>query len=134
MLALTRAVPPSIHRCELTHLERAAIDFDAAVAQHAAYEAALVSLGCRILHLPPEPELPDSVFVEDTALVLPELAVIARPGAASRRPEVDSVIEYLTERRDVAFIDAPGTVDGGDVLRLGRSVWVGLSKRTNREG
>lgn len=134
MLALTRAVPPSIPRCELTHLDRAPIDYDAAVAQHVAYEAALASLGCRILRLPAEPELPDSVFVEDTAVVLPELAVIARPGAASRRPEVDSVVEYLAERRELAFIDAPATLDGGDVLRVGRSIWVGRSERTNRAG
>jgi dimethylargininase len=134
LLALTRAVPPSIVRCELTHLAREPIDVARAAAQHAAYADTLARLGCEVRHLPEEPELPDSVFVEDTAVVLDELAVITRPGAASRRAETASVAPTLGEYRRLDCIRAPGTLDGGDVLVLGRSVYVGLSGRTNADG
>jgi dimethylargininase len=134
LLALTRAVPPSIASCELTHLERAPIDPARAAAQHARYEKALESLGCTILRLPPQPDLPDSVFVEDAAVVLPGLAIIARPGADSRRGEVQSVAEALAAFRSIAFIEPPGTLDGGDVLRIGTRILVGLSERTSEEG
>jgi dimethylargininase len=133
-LALTRAVPPSIGRCELTHIARMPIDVARAVAQHGVYEDALARLGCTVVRLPAGPELPDSVFVEDTAVVLDELAVIARPGAESRREETISVAAALRSYRPLACIHAPGTLDGGDVLRLGRRVYVGLSGRTNAEG
>jgi dimethylargininase len=134
LIALTRAVPPSIVRCELTHLEREAIDLARATEQHRRYEEALGELGCTVQRLPPAPELPDSVFVEDTAVVLPELAVIARPGAEPRRTEVALVAEALRPYRRPAFIEAPGTLDGGDVLHLGSRIWVGLSERTNSDG
>ncbi|NJD09826.1 MAG: dimethylargininase [Gemmatimonadetes bacterium] len=132
--ALTRAVPPSITRCELTHLARQPIDLQLADEQHRRYEQALAALGCAIRRLPPEPELPDSVFVEDTAVVLPELAIMARPGVASRRAEVASVAAVLGEQRPLAFIEAPGTLEGGDVLRLGSRIFIGRSGRTNDEG
>jgi dimethylargininase len=134
LIALTQAVPPSIVHCELTHLEREAIDLARATEQHRRYEEALVELGCTLQRLPPTPELPDSVFVEDTAVVLPELAVITRPGAESRRAEVALVAEALRPYRRLAFIEAPGTLDGGDVLCLGTRICVGLSERTNAEG
>lgn len=134
LIALTQAVPPSIVHCELTHLERVDIDLARATEQHRRYEEALVELGCTLQRLPPTPELPDSVFVEDTAVVLPELAIIARPGAESRRTEVASVAEALRPYRRLAFIEAPGTLDGGDVLHLGSRIWVGLSERTNADG
>lgn len=105
-----------------------------AVTQHAAYEQALAALGCTVQRLPPEPALPDSVFVEDTAVVCDEVAIIARPGAASRRAEVDTVAAALAAHRPLARIDAPGTLDGGDVLRVGRRIYVGVSSRTNAEG
>lgn len=133
-IALTRSVPPSIVNCELTHLDREPIDFARATEQHDAYERALVALGYTIQRLPPQSELPDSVFVEDTALVLPEIAVIARPGAASRRPEVTSVADALRPHRPLAFIESPGTLDGGDVLAIGRTIYVGDSTRTNADG
>jgi dimethylargininase len=133
-VALTRALPPSIVRCELTHLEREPIDVARAAAQHAAYEDTLARLGCTIRHLPDEPDFPDSVFVEDTAVILDELAVITRPGTASRRGETASVAATLGEYRRLACIEAPGTLDGGDVLVMGRRVYVGLSGRTNRDG
>jgi dimethylargininase len=134
ILALTRAVPPSIVRCELTYLARTPIDVERAVAQHDTYEDMLVRLGCTVLRLPDEPEQPDSVFVEDTAVVLDEIAVIARPGVESRRGETTSAAEALRSYRPLGCIQAPGTLDGGDVLRLGRRVYVGLSGRTNVDG
>jgi dimethylargininase len=134
LLALTRAVPPSIVRCELTHIARVPIDVERASAQHGAYETALTRLGCTVRRLPDEPDLPDSVFVEDTAVVLDELAVVTRPGAASRRGETASVAAALRPYRPLECIRAPGTLDGGDVLRLGRSIYVGMSGRTNRDG
>lgn len=134
LFALTRPVPPSIVECELTHLERAPIDVARAAAQHRAYEAVLERLGCTVQRLPETPDLPDSVFVEDTAVVLEEVAVIARPGAPSRRAETDSVASALSEHRSLLCIEAPATLDGGDVLRLGQRLYVGLSARTNRDG
>jgi dimethylargininase len=133
-VALTRPVPASLARCELTHLDRVAIDVGRAAAQHRQYEAALSTLGCTIRHLPAADDLPDSVFVEDIAIVLDELAVITRPGAVSRRGERESVAPVLSEYRELAAIAAPGTLDGGDVLRLGRTLYVGLSSRTNEDG
>jgi len=133
-LALTREVSSAIVRCTLTHVPRQAIDLDRARRQHRAYEAALTGLGCTVRRLPPEPELPDAVFVEDTAVVLDELAVLTRPGAASRRSEVPSVAEALAPHRTCVRIEPPGTLDGGDVLVIGRDVHVGLSSRSNAEG
>jgi dimethylargininase len=134
LIAFTRAVPPSINGCELTHLVRARIDFELASAQHRAYERAVAALGCPVQRLPSLPELPDSVFVEDTAVVLPEIAILARPGAASRRPEVPSVAEALRPHRSLVGIEPPGTLDGGDVLQLGPRIFVGSSGRTNERG
>jgi dimethylargininase len=133
-LALTRSVPPTISRCELTHLAREPIDYARAVAEHAQYEAALRSLGCRVERLADAPDLPDSVFVEDAAVVFDDVAVIARPGAASRRPEVDAMAAALAPHRPLEFIEAPGTLDGGDVLITPGRVFVGISGRTNDEG
>ena len=132
--ALTREVPPTIVNCELTHLAREPIDFALAVQQHRQYERVLTELGCTIQRLPPLPDLPDSVFVEDTAVVLPEMTVITRPGAESRRPEVKSVADTMSQYRELAFIESPGTLDGGDVLAVGRIIYVGESSRTNADG
>lgn len=130
-LALTRAVPDSMAECELTHLTRKPIDIAVARAQHAAYEDALRAAGCRVERVAPMPDAPDSVFVEDTALVLDDVAVITRPGAESRRREVESVAAALLPFRALLRIEAPATIDGGDVLRIGRRIFVGLSTRTN---
>jgi dimethylargininase len=113
---------------------RERIDVTLAAEQHRAYEGTLAALGSTVEHLPPAPELPDSVFVEDTAVVLPEIAIITRPGAESRRPETRSVARALHRYRTIREIQAPGTIDGGDVLVLGRNIYVGLSSRTNVEG
>ncbi len=133
-IALTRPVPESLARCELTHQSRVPIDVGVASAQHQQYEDALRALGCAVRHVPAAHDLPDSVFVEDVALVLDEVAVITRPGAASRRLERDAVAAVLSEYRLLHAIAAPGTLDGGDVLRIGRTLYVGLSTRTNEEG
>jgi dimethylargininase len=133
-VALTRPVPASLGDCELTHLDRAPIDVARAAAQHERYEAALAALGCTIRRLPAAHDLPDSVFVEDVAIVLDEVAVMTRPGARSRRAERDSVAPVLSEYRELVAIAAPGTLDGGDVLRIGRTLYVGLSTRTNEDG
>ena len=134
LVAITRAVSPQIGQCELTHLGRQAIDVEGAQAQHGQYEACLAGLGCELHRLPAEPDLPDSVFVEDTAVVLDQLAVITRPGAASRRPETESIAQALSPFRRLAFIRAPGTFDGGDLLRIGRVLYIGLSGRSNQAG
>jgi dimethylargininase len=134
MLALTREVSPAIGECELTHLARQPIDFETAARQHESYERCLTELGCRVCRLPGGRERPDGVFIEDSAVVLDEVAVIARPGAVSRRSETAAVAEALRPHRPLATIDAPGTLDGGDVLRVGRSVYVGLSARSNADG
>jgi dimethylargininase len=131
LIALTREVSPNISQCELTHLERVPIDYDTACAQHEEYLAALRSLGLEVQSLPAEPDLPDSVFVEDTAIVLDEVAVITRPGADSRKPETESIARALTPYRELRWIESPATLDGGDVLLLGKTLRVGLSGRSN---
>jgi len=133
-LAITRAVPDSIARCELTHVARAPIDVARARSQHAAYERALESAGCEVVRLPELPEHPDSVFVEDVAVVLDEVAIATRPGAPSRRGEVGSAAELLRAHRRVLRLREPAELDGGDVLVLDRMLWVGLSRRTNVAG
>lgn len=133
LLAITREVSPRIADCELSFHERQPIDAAKAMAQHQAYQDCLAELGVRIVVLPAEPDLPDSVFVEDTALVLEEVALIANIGAPSRRGETRSVADALARYRPLKFITDPATLDGGDVLRVGRSIFAGLSRRTNRE-
>jgi len=133
-IALTRPVPTSITECELTHLARSPIDVTRARSQHECYERALSTIGLEVRRLPETPELPDSVFVEDTAVILDELAILARPGAESRRAEIDSVEAALAAFRPLAHIVSPGTLDGGDVLVLDRDLVVGLTARTNDEG
>ena len=133
-LALVRPVSDSLADCELTHLERVPIDVGRAREQHRAYVELLAELGCTIEWLPAAPGSPDAVFVEDTAVVVGEVAVVARPGAASRHREIDAVAAALAGRRPLARIEAPGTLDGGDVLRVGRRVFVGRSARSDASG
>ena len=133
-VAITRQVSTAIGECELTHLPRVRIDVDRARSQHLAYEQALAALGCRVSSLPPQPALPDSVFIEDTAIVLDEIAIVTRPGVQSRRSETTSVAEALSAYRRIWFVEAPGTLEGGDVLRLGNRLFVGLSGRSDQSG
>lgn len=130
-IALTRALSPRINECELSFLEREPIDYERAVAQHDAYERCLESLGCTVVHVDPAPEHPDGVFVEDAAVIFDHYAWITRPGADSRRGEIDSVAKALAPYRDLRYIEAPSTMDGGDVLRIGDDVFIGRSARTN---
>jgi len=133
MIAVTRPVSASINRCELTHLRREPIDVERARAQHAAYERALEAAGCTVLRLDEADDLPDAVFVEDTAVVCDEVAIVLRPGAESRRPETPPVADLLRQYRPVFEVREPATIDGGDVLVAGRTVFVGQTRRTNAE-
>ena len=134
LVALTRDISPAIARCELTHLDRRPIDVNLARAQHRAYEASLGAAGCRVERLEAGPDLPDSVFIEDVAIVVDELAIITRPGAASRRAETAGVAGALRRYRLLYQMASPGTADGGDVLVVGHQVFVGRSSRTNDAG
>lgn len=134
MIALTREVSASLAQCELSFVPRTRIDLVRARDQHAAYRDALQALGCDVVALPEQPAMPDAVFVEDVAIVTDEVAVMTRPGAPSRRREGDSVAAVLGHYRPLHAIVAPGTLDGGDVLRIGRRVFVGESARTNSQG
>jgi dimethylargininase len=132
--ALTRQVSSSFAACELTFLDRQPIDVRKAIEQHRGYEACLASLGVEVTSLPADDSFPDGVFVEDPAIVLDEVAIIARPGAESRRGETESIARALSPFRELRYIREPGTLEGGDVLTVGRTLYVGLSRRTNREG
>jgi dimethylargininase len=132
--AITRAVSPAIAECELTFVRRVPIDVSKAGAQHAGYCEALRRTGAVVEVLPADPVLPDAVFVEDVAVVLDEAAVITRPGSPTRRGEVAPVAEALSRYRALLRVEAPGTIDGGDVLRIGRDFWVGRTSRTDEEG
>jgi dimethylargininase len=131
-VAMTREISPSIGHCELTHLDRQVIDIPLARRQHEAYEHRLSESGCSIVRLSAGEDFADSVFIEDVAVVFDELAVIARPGAPSRRGETAGVAESLQAYRPLREIEAPGTLDGGDVLTIGKRVFVGESRRTNK--
>ena len=130
--AITRDISDAFEYCQLTHLDRVPIDLPRARAQHDAFEWTLVEVGCTVRRIDASADMPDSVFIEDMAIVFPEAAVIARPGADSRRVEVPGVVSALRRfgipTREIAD---PGTLDGGDVLRIGRQVFIGSSTRTN---
>ena len=132
-VAITREVSPAIARCELTHLARVPIDVDVARAQHRAYEQALADAGYAIEQLPSGPDMPDAVFVEDIAVVLDELAIITLPGAESRRAETAAVSAALERYRPLYNLRETAALDGGDVLQVGKEVFVGVSSRTNAE-
>jgi len=134
VIAVTRPVSSSLASCELTHRRREPIDVARAAAQHHAYEGLLSALGASVVQVAAAPESPDAVFVEDTAVVLDEIAVMTRPGAPSRRAESAAVASLLAAYRSVHSVTAPATLDGGDVLRLGRTLFVGRSSRTNDVG
>ncbi len=134
LTAITCQVSASINDCALSFHTRQPIDVAKAIAQHKGYEDCLAGLGAQLVTLPAEPRLPDAVFVEDAAVVVDEVAVIPIMGAAKRQPEVRSLADALARYRPLEFLAEPATLDGGDVVRIGRSVFVGLSRRTNRDG
>ena len=132
--ALTRQVSSTFAACELTFLERQPIDIVKAMEQHRSYEACLKELGAQVISMPADESYPDAVFVEDPAIVLDEIAVITRPGAASRRGETQSIAQALAPFRELRYIREPATLEGGDVIRVGKTLFVGLSERTSRAG
>lgn len=132
--AITRAVSPAMNRCEISYIERIEINLEKALAQHAAYEDCLRGMGLDVISLPPDPDFPDSIFVEDPAIVLDEVAIMTLPGAESRRGEGNSLAEALAPFRELRWIKAPGTLEGGDVMRVNRVLYVGASGRSNAEG
>ena len=134
LTAITRDVNENMGNCELTFLPRVKINAGLALQQHQQYQSALSSLGCEIVTVPTESDLADSVFIEDTAIVLDEIAVMCLPGAESRRAEVAGVGDVLQQYRTLASIQSPGTLDGGDLLRVGKVIYAGLSTRSNRSG
>jgi len=134
LTAITRAVSPALANCEISFIERRPIDLDKARQQHRAYEKLLEEHGARVISLPAEPTLPDSMFVEDPAIVLDEVAVIMPLGTASRRPEAVSLALALAKYRKLEYVALPGLMEGGDILRIDKKIFAGLSSRTNAEG
>jgi dimethylargininase len=134
LVAITRSPGPELARCELTHLERRPIDVVRALAQHRAYQDALRGAGIQVVQLPSDPALPDGVFVEDTAVVLDELAIITLPSPVSRRGEWPAVDGAVRPFRRVVRLPPGACLEGGDVVRVGRTLYVGLSGRTGEAG
>lgn len=133
--ALVRRPSPRLADGLLTHLDRVPVDADLAVQQWQGYVAALRAAGWEPVEVTPADDCPDAAFVEDTVVVYGDLAVIARPGAPERRPETAGTEQALTDLGyRIARIEEPGTLDGGDVLKHGGTVWVGLGGRTNQAG
>ncbi len=134
IIALTRQVSSALADCELSFIDRKPIDLEKARAQHQAYEDALERLGAHVVQLPEEPALPDSMFVEDPAIVLKEMAIICPLGTETRRKEAPSLAAALEKYRPLSYIKQPGMLEGGDVLRIDKKLFVGLTKRSNAEG
>jgi dimethylargininase len=134
LTAITRGVSSAIVNCELSFIPRRPIDLQVARAQHHTYEQLLEKLGACVVSLPAEPDLPDSMFVEDPALILDELAVIFPLGTESRRPEAASLGEAISKFRKLEHVTLPATLEGGDILHIGRKLFVGVTKRSNAEG
>lgn len=135
LIAVTRPVSPSIADCALTYLQREAIDSDLAARQHDGYNETLRRLGVSVVEAPVLPELPDAVFVEDTAVVVNEVAVMTRPLLPARQAEVASMAELLARYRPIESLDGTARLEGGDVLRIGDTFYVGVTgTRSNAEG
>ena len=134
LTALTHLPSADLNSCELTYISSERIDPVSAAQQHQRYRRALTELGARVITLNKNLDLPDSVFVEDTAIVLDEIAIITSMGAGSRRPERELIVTELAKYRPVEHIGLPATIEGGDVLRIGKKIFVGKSSRTNDQG
>jgi dimethylargininase len=134
LTAITRQVSPALAQCELSFIPRQPIDMDKARAQHHAYEELLRKLGAKVISLPAEPDLPDSMFVEDPAMVLDEVAVICPLGTETRRKEAPSLAAAIEKFRTLAYVKLPGLLEGGDVLRIGKKLFPGITARSNPEG
>lgn len=134
LIALTHVISPNINKCELSFINRNPINFNLAVAQHEKYCDILREEGLKVIEMSINSEYPDSTFVEDTAVVVDEVAVMANMGAETRRGEVPGVESELKKYRDIFYIKHPATLDGGDVLKVGRDIYVGITPRTNNLG
>lgn len=134
LTALTRQVSGAMNECQLTYAERQSINIEKAQLQHRNYEKYLESIGIKVISLDTDPSLPDCTFVEDTAIVTDEIAVITHMGAASRRAEAEKIVSVLEKFRPLKFINNSGTIEGGDVIKVGRVLYVGVSSRTNLDG
>lgn len=131
---MTRKVSAALAKCELSYIPRQPVDLQKAREQHKAYEDLLDRLGARVVSLAEEPEMPDSMFVEDPAMVLDEVAVICPLGTETRRKEAPSLVAALEAYRKIAYVKLPGMLEGGDVLRVGKRLFAGVTKRSNPEG
>jgi dimethylargininase len=134
LTAITRKVSSSLANCELSFIERKPINMEKARAQHHAYESLLEKLGAKVLSLPEEPDLPDSMFVEDPAIVLDEIAIICPLGTETRRKEAASLATALEPFRKLTYVKLPGMLEGGDVLRAGKRLFAGVTQRSSAEG
>jgi len=134
LLAITHVPSPNMQRGERTFVDELVVDYELSLRQHAEYRAALQRCGAEVIVLDVNRTMPDCVFVEDTAIVLRELAVMMSPGAESRRGEPAGIEPSLRQFREVRRVKRPATIDGGDVVVAGRSIYVGESPRTNSEG
>lgn len=134
LTAITRKVSSALANCELSFIARQPIDMNKARAQHEAYEDLLDKLGARVVSLPEEPDLPDSMFVEDPAIVLDEVAVICPLGTETRRKEAPSLADALEKYRKLEYVKLPGLLEGGDILRVAKRMFAGITKRSNPEG
>ena len=134
-IALVRRPSPRLADGLVTHIDRSPVDAALAAEQHAGYVSALAAAGWAIVEVAPADELPDSAFIEDTMVVCGGLAVLARPGAPQRRAEVPAAEDVVRDLGlEIARIEEPGTLDGGDVLQIGETVYAGRGGRTNGEG
>ncbi|NNE98545.1 MAG: dimethylargininase, partial [Pyrinomonadaceae bacterium] len=131
--AITHRPSSKLTECNLTFLPKSQIDLKLALDQHKVYCQTLEDLGIKVITLTENSSMPDSVFVEDTALVLDEIAIITSMGASSRKPESALIENTLKEFRNTERISPPARIDGGDVLRLGKKLFVGNSTRTNKK-
>lgn len=132
--ALTRAVSRSIVDCALSYIERLPIDFQLAERQHRAYEDLLRQLGAKVVALPAEHDLPDAVFVEDTVVAVDEVAVLTIPRLPARQAEVESMATVMAAFRPLQRLRDDARLEGGDVIRIDRTIYVGRSRRTNQAG
>ncbi|HEY0320824.1 MAG TPA: arginine deiminase family protein [Pyrinomonadaceae bacterium] len=132
--AITHKVSPRIAECEVTFVDRSPIDFQIAASQHDAYCNVLKKLGVIVKEFSENESYPDSCFVEDTAIVVDEIAIICSMGVSSRRGETRSIEQELSKYREITHVSLPATIEGGDVLRIGKKIFVGQSNRTNLEG
>lgn len=134
LIALTHTVSPNIMNGEVTFIDRKAVNYDLAVQQHDIYCQALSDCGAEVKKLSVNLNSPDSCFVEDTAIIFDEVAIITSMGISSRQHESKTIAPELDRYREIIHIELPAIIEGGDVLQIGRRVYVGLSRRTNIQG